>query len=113
MAAGVKAGYITCLPYDRKGNLLSLAEICEHLINDMKVVVYYNFDDPTSKISYYQAYMAKNTYWFCCRGNLVFYQEDYNIFTESELRSRYYALVPEGFETFSGKDITTNDPGQL
>ena len=113
MAAGVKARYITCLPYGRKGNLLSLAEIREHFINDEKEVVYYNFDDPTSKISYYHAYMAKNTYWFCCWGGLVFYQEDYKIFTESKLRSMYYALVPEGVETFTGKDITTNDPGQF
>ena len=145
-AAGIKARYITCLPYDRndndchvvnevwlpetgkwvmidtdmkryvtdrKGNLLSLAEIREHFINDKKVVVYHDFDKPSSKISYYHAYMAKNTYWFCCWGDLGFYQEDYNTFPESKLRSRYYALVPEGFETFSGKEITTHDPEQF
>ena len=145
-AAGIKARYITCLPYDRndndchvvnevwlpetgkwvmidtdmkryvtdrKENLLSLAEIREHFINDKKVVVYHNFDNPSSKISYYHAYMAKNTYWFCCWGDLGFYQEDYNTFPESKLRSRYYALVPEGFETFSGKEITTHDPEQF
>ena len=145
-AAGIKARYITCLPYDRndndchvvnevwlpetgkwvmidtdmkryitdrKGNLLSLAEIREHFINDKKVVVYYNFDNPISKITYYHAYMAKNTYWFCCWGDLGFYQEDYTTFPESKLRSRYYALVPEGFETFSGKEITTHDPEQF
>ncbi|MBR5275382.1 MAG: transglutaminase domain-containing protein [Bacteroidales bacterium] len=145
-AAGIKARYITCLPYDRndndchvvnevwlpetgkwvmidtdmkryvtdrKGNLLSLAEIREHFINDKKVVVYHDFDKPSSKISYYHAYMAKNTYWFCCWGDLGFYQEDYKTFPESKLRSRYYALVPEGFETFSGKEITTHDPEQF
>ena len=145
-AAGIKARYITCLPYDRndndchvvnevwlpeigkwvmidtdmksyvadrKGNLLSLAEIREHFINDKKVVVYHEFDNPSSRISYYHAYMAKNTYWFCCWGDLGFYQEDYTTFPESKLRSRYYALVPEGFETFSGKEITTNDPEQF
>ena len=145
-AAGIKARYITCLPYDRndndchvvnevwlpeigkwvmidtdmkryvadrEGNLLSLAEIREHFINDKKLVVYHNFDNPSSKISYYHAYMAKNTYWFCCWGDLGFYQEDYNTFPESKLRSRYYALVPEGFETFSGKEITTHDPEQF
>ena len=145
-AAGIKARYITCLPYDRndndchvvnevwlpetgrwvmidtdmkryvtdrKGNLLSLAEIREHFINDKKVVVYHNFDNPSSKISYYHAYMAKNTYWFCCWGDLGFYQEDYKTFPESKLRNRYYALVPEGFETFSGKEITTHDPEQF
>ena len=145
-AAGIKARYITCLPYDRndndchvvnevwlpetgkwvmidtdmkryvtdrKGNLLSLAEIREHFINDRKVVVYHDFDKPSSKISYYHAYMAKNTYWFCCWGDLGFYQEDYKTFPESKLRSRYYALVPEGFETFSGKEITTHDPEQF
>ena len=145
-AAGIKARYITCLPYDRndndchvvnevwlpetgkwvmidtdmkryvtdrKGNMLSLAEIREHFINDKKVVVYHNFDNPSSRISYYHAYMAKNTYWFCCWGDLGFYQEDYKTFPESKLRSRYYALVPEGFETFSGREITTNDSEQF
>ena len=145
-AAGIKARYITCLPYDRndndchvvnevwlpetgkwvmidtdmkryvtdrKGNLLSLAEIREHFINDKKLVVYHGFDNPSSKISYYHAYMAKNTYWFCCWGDLGFYQEDYRTFPESKLRSRYYALVPEGFETFSGREITTHDPDQF
>ena len=145
-AAGIKARYITCLPYDRndndchvvnevwlpeigkwvmidtdmkryvtdrKGNLLSLAEIREHFINDKKVVVHHDFNNPNSRISYYHAYMAKNTYWFCCWGDLGFYQEDYRTFPESKLRSRYYALVPEGFETFSGKEITTHDPEQF
>lgn len=145
-AAGIKARYITCLPYDRndndchvvnevwlpetgkwvmidtdmkryvtdrKGNLLSLAEIREHFVNDKKVVVYHNFDNPSSRISYYHAYMAKNTYWFCCWGDLGFYQEDYKTFPESKLRSKYYALVPEGFETFSGKETTTHDPEQF
>ena len=145
-AAGIKARYITCLPYDRndndchvvnevwlpetgkwvmidtdmrryitdkKGNLLSLAEIREHFINDKKIVVYYDFENPSSRISYYYAYMAKNTYWFCRWGDLGFYQEDYKTFPESKLRSRYYALVPEGFETFSGREITTNDSEQF
>ena len=145
-AAGIKARYITCLPYDRNdndchvvnevwlpetgkwvmidtdmkryvtdrdGNLLSLAEIREHFINDKKLVVHHNFDNPSSRISYYHGYMAKNTYWFCCWGDLGFYQEDYNTFPESKLRSRYYALVPEGFETFSGKEIITHDPEQF
>ena len=145
-AAGIKARYITCLPYDRndndchvvnevwlpetgkwvmidtdmkryvtdkKGNLLSLAEIREHFINDKKVVVYFNFDNPISKITYYHAYMAKNTYWFCCWGDLGFYQEDYKTYPKSKLRSRYYALVPEGFETFTGKEIITHDPEQF
>ena len=145
-AVGIKARYITCLPYDRndndchvvnevwlpeigkwvmidtdtksyvtdkKGNMLSLAEIREHFINDKKVVVYHDFDNTSSKISYYHAYMAKNTYWFCCWGNLGFYQEDYTTFPESKLRDREYALVPEGFETFSGKEIVTHDPEQF
>ena len=145
-AAGIKARYITCLPYDRndndrhvvnevwlpetgkwvmidtdmkryvtdkKGNLLSLAEIREHFINDKKVVVHFNFDNPISKITYYHAYLAKNTYWFCRWGDLGFYQEDYQTFPESKLRSRYYALVPEGFETLTGKEIITHDPEQF
>ena len=117
-AAGIKARYITCLPYDRndsdchvvnevwlpetgkwvmidtdmkryvtdrKGNLLSLAEIRDHFINDKKVVVYFNFDKPISKTTYYHAYMAKNTYWFCRWGDLGFYQEDYKTYPKSKL----------------------------
>lgn len=68
---------------DRKGNLLSLAEIREHFINDKKVVVYHNFDDPSSKISYYHAYMAKNTYWFCRWGDFGFYQEEKQVLKQS------------------------------
>jgi hypothetical protein len=98
---------------DRKGNLLSLAEIREHFINDKKVVVYHNFENPSSKISYYHAYMAKNTYWFCRWGDLGFYQEDYKTYPKSKLRSRNYALVPEGFEPFRGDEIITHDPEQF
>ena len=98
---------------DKKGNLLSLAEIREHFINDQKVVVYYNFEKPISRISSYHAYMAKNTYWFCRWGDLGFYQEDYKTFPNSKLRSRYYALVPEGFEPFRGGEIITHDPEQF
>ena len=145
-AAGIKARYITCLPYDRndndchvvnevwlpetgkwvmidtdmkryvtdrKGNLLSLAEIREHFINDKKVVVHFNFDKPVSKTTYYHAYMAKNTYWFCRWGDLGFYQEDYKTYPKSKLRSRNYALVPEGFEPFRGDEIITHDPEQF
>ena len=145
-AAGIKARYITCLPYDRndsdchvvnevwlpetgkwvmidtdmkryvtdrKGNLLSLAEIRDHFINDKKVVVYFNFDKPISRTTYYHAYMAKNTYWFCRWGDLGFYQEDYKTYPKSKLRSRNYALVPEGFEPFRGDEIITHDPEQF
>ena len=146
-AAGIKARYITCLPYDRndndchvvnevwlpeigkwvmldtdmqsfvtdtKGNVLSLAEIRRHFIDGDKLVVYHEFENASSKMSYYHAYMAKNTYWFCCWGDLGFYQEDYTTYPESALRRKYYALIPEGFEPFYSNDyIITHDPDQF
>jgi hypothetical protein len=57
--------------------------------------------------------MAKNTYWFCRWGDLGFYQEDYKTYPKSKLRSRNYALVPEGFEPFRGDEIITHDPEQF
>ena len=99
---------------DTKGELLSLAQMRENFIEGKKMVVYHRFEKPSSKISYYHAYMAKNTYWFCCWGDLGFYQEDMKTLPETPLREKYYALVPEGFEPFREKKyIVTHDPEQF
>ncbi len=99
---------------DEKNNLLSLAEIRQNLIDGNELFVYHGFENPSSKISYYHAYMAKNTYWFCCWGDLGFYQEDFNSLPETPLREKYYALVPEGFEPFEGKGyFVTHDAEQF
>lgn len=57
--------------------------------------------------------VVKNTYWFCCWGALGFYQEDYTTLPYSALRNRYYALVPEGFETFRDDYTVTHDPDKF
>ena len=78
------------------------------------MMFYPGFEKGSTKKTDYYAYMAKNTYWFCCWGALGFYQEDYNSLPQTPLRNRYYALVPEGFEPF--RDIVytvTHDPDKF
>ena len=99
---------------DLDGNLLSLRQMREKYINGEKMKFYPGFEKGSSKMTDYYAYMAKNTYWFCCWGALGFYQEDYTTLPHSALRNRYYALVPEGFEPF--RDIVytvTHDPDKF
>lgn len=99
---------------DMDGNLLSIAQMREHYINGEKMLFYPGFENGSSKITDYYAYMAKNTYWFCCWGALGFYQEDYNSLPESPQRERYHALIPEGFEPFYNNDYTiTHDPAKF
>ena len=99
---------------DLDGNLLSIAQMREHYINGEKMMFYPGFENGSSEITDYYAYMAKNTYWFCCWGTLGFYQEDINSPPETSLRDRYYALIPEGFETFYDHDYTiTHDPDKF
>ena len=99
---------------DLDGNLLSLRQMREKYISGEKMKFYPGFEKGSSKMTDYYAYMAKNTYWFCCWGALGFYQEDYNSLPQTPLRNRYYALVPEGFEPF--RDIVytvTHDPDKF
>ena len=99
---------------DLDGNLLSLRQMREKYISGEKMKFYPGFEKGSSKMTDYYAYMAKNTYWFCCWGALGFYQEDYKSLPQTPLRNRYYALVPEGFEPF--RDIVytvTHDPDQF
>ena len=79
------------------------------------MVMYPGFEKGSSRMTYYYAYMAKNTYWFTCWGNLGFYQEDYTTCPELELREHHYALVPSGFEPFSRRNTTaaTSDEKQF
>ena len=99
---------------DLDGNLLSLKQMREKYISGEKMMFYPGFEKGSTKKTDYYAYMAKNTYWFCCWGALGFYQEDYTTLPYSALRNRYYALVPEGFEPF--RDIVytvTHDPDKF
>ena len=99
---------------DLYGNLLSLRQMREKYISGEKMMFYPGFKKGSTKMTDYYAYMAKNTYWFCCWGALGFYQEDYNSLPQTPLRNRYYALVPEGFEPFRDIAYTvTHDPDQF
>jgi hypothetical protein len=99
---------------DLDGRLLSLRQMREKYINGEKMKFYPGFEKGSSRRTDYYAYMAKNTYWFCCWGALGFYQEDYKSVPESVLRNRHYALVPEGFEPFRDDAYTvTHDPDKF
>ena len=86
---------------DKKSNLLSLREIREHYISGQKMLMWQDFADPSDRIDYYYAYLAKNTYWFQCWRTLSYYQED---MTHPEiLRDGMVDIVPSGY--------TPCDPG--
>jgi len=94
---------------DLNGSPLSLKEIRDHYIAGEKIKYYPKFEKGSTKIDYYYAYMAKNTYWFSCWGELSYYQEDYD--HEDVVRDNYINLVPSGFEPFrigGGNTITTD-----
>ena len=94
---------------DLKGIPLSLREMREHYISGEKMVIYPEFKDGRTKKDEHYAYMAKNTYWFSCWGELSYYQEDYD--HEDVIREHYINLIPSGFEPFGiggGNTITTD-----
>ena len=95
------------------GVQLSLKEIREHYISGEEMVIYNLLQNAIEDSSYYSAYLAKNTYWFSCWGELSFYIEDHTV--EDVVRDHYYHLVPSGFEPFSnnGKSVTTSDDEQF
>ena len=83
---------------DENGNLLSIAEVRERLINNKPLVLNedanWNNEQPQTKEDYLESYMAKNLYWIQCI--------DYSRFNaESRYRyidNKYIALLPLGFE---------------
>ena len=94
---------------DMDGMPLSLKEMREHYILGKKMMMHYAFNEGSSKVDDYYAYMAKNTYWFSCWGTLSYYQEDYKM--EDINRDSYVNLIPSGFEPFrvgGGNIVTTN-----
>ena len=94
---------------DLEGVPLSLREMREHYISGEKMMMYPGFGKGTTKKDNHYAYMAKNTYWFACWGELSYFQENYN-HTDVN-RSHYIDLIPSGFEPFNiggGNTITTD-----
>lgn len=97
--------YIT----DKKGIPLSLLEIRESFIQGTKMVMHKKFDAVGGKNDEDYAYLAKNTYWFNCWGELSYYQEDF--YREDVVREHDFNLVPGGFEPANipgGSVSTTN-----
>ena len=110
LAAGIDARYVTCMPEDAlEGIPLSLREMRDHYITGEKMMMYPAFKNGSTKKDDHYAYMAKNTYWFACWGELSYYQEDYD--HTDVIRDHYIDLIPSGFEPFrigGGNTITTD-----
>lgn len=94
---------------DMSGTPLSLREIRERLVSGDRMRLHPSFGQGSTKKDYYYSYMAKNTYWFSCWGELTYNQEDINY--PEVARDHYYHLVPSGFQHFSanGRSVATSD----
>ena len=94
---------------DLDGTPLSLREIREHYIAGEKIQYHPKFRKASTKINWYYAYMAKNTYWFMCWETLSYYQEDGK--DRRREIGRDIDLVPSGFEAYYRKEggIVTTD----
>ena len=99
--------YIT----DKDGTPLSLAEMRERYISGDDMILWSEFKNKAGKEDWYYSYMAKNTYWFSCWGELSYYQEDRN--RNDVVRDHYYNLIPQGFQRTKKRngsiDITDAD----
>ena len=94
---------------DLDGVPLSLLEMREHYISGEKMMMYPGFENGITKKDNHYAYMAKNTYWFSCWGELSYFQENYD--HQNVLRNTYVNLVPSGFEPYrvgGGNTVTTD-----
>lgn len=94
---------------DLKSVPLSLREMREHYISGEKMMMYPSFMNGSTKKDEHYAYMAKNTYWFACWGELSYFQEDYN--HTDVVRDHYINLIPSGYEPYrigGGNTITTD-----
>lgn len=88
---------------------LSLLEMREHYISGENMKMYPGFENGSTKKDSHYAYMAKNTYWFSCWGDLSYYQENYK--HEDVIRDSYIHLVPSGYNPYrtgGGNTITTD-----
>lgn len=90
---------------DKDGTPLSLKEMRDSYIKGMEMVFYPEFKNGHSRHDYYYAYMAKNTYWFQCWGELSYYQENYQ--HREAMRDHYVSLVPIGFTPYDKDDSDT------
>ncbi len=95
---------------DTDGTPLSLREIRDCYIAGTQMLTHPEFGDGTDELSFYYAYMAKNSYWYSCWETLSFFREDKNM-SDSIPSSRLVNLVPSGFQPSSrrGPSFTTSD----
>lgn len=94
---------------DLDGVPLSLREMREHYISGKKMNMYPGFGNVSTRKHDHYGYMAKNTYWFSCWGELSYFQENHS--HTDVVREHYINLVPSGFEPFNvggGNTITTD-----
>ena len=94
---------------DLNNNPLSLQEIREHYIENKEMIMHPSFTKGSKKKDGYYAYMAKNTYWFSCWGDLSYSQEDWK--NKNVVRDSYIYLIPNKFTPFRVSEddiITTN-----
>lgn len=94
---------------DENGTPMSLKEMREHYISGEKMFFHPEFSNEGQDDDWYYSYMAKNTYWFGCWGELSYYLEDWD--KEDVVRDHYVNLIPSGFEPFRNgiDDINTTD----
>ena len=100
---------------DENGNLLSITEVRERLINNKPLVLNedanWNNEEPQTKEDYLESYMAKNLYWIECVDYSRFNAESWY----RNIENKYIALLPLGFEVDLPQGIinpkyVTHDP---
>lgn len=96
---------------DENGNMLSIAEVRERLIDKRPLVLpetaNWNHESPQTKEYYLDEYMAKNLYCFMCKNRSFFNQESIYRNTDNE----DVRLIPEGFDNgLNNNCATTTNP---
>ena len=87
-----------------KEKAMSMAEtlrgcpIAGHYIENKEMIMHPSFTKGSKKKDWYYGYMAKNTYWFSCWGDLSYSQEDYK--NKNVVRNNYICLIPSKFTPF-------------
>ncbi|MDR3285928.1 MAG: transglutaminase-like domain-containing protein, partial [Prevotellaceae bacterium] len=95
---------------DENGNLLSIAEVRQRLIDNLPLVLNsdanWNNQNPRTKEEYLDSYMAKNLYWIQCPAVSKFN-------AESRYRNNkeiYISIHPLGYEHSPINGVITHDP---
>ena len=95
---------------DENGNLLSIEEVRERIINDRPLALNedanWNNQNKQTKEQYLDGYMAKNLFWLQCPGDSLFNPES----RYRNTNQTYISLRPLGDERSSGKkEVITHD----